>query len=167
MTQITLKGNPVHTIGQLPSIGDTAFDFILVDKDLKNVSLKDFSGIKILSTVPSLDTAVCAASAKRFNEIASKMPNVTILTISSDLPFAQKRFCEAEKIDKVHTLSMMRSRSFGKDYGVLIKDGPLEGILARSILVLDEKNKIVYEELVNEITEQPDYEKVLAALNSI
>lgn len=164
MTEVTFKGSSIHTKGSLPNVGEKAFDFELVDNDLNTKTLKDYEGIKILYTAPSLDTGVCAASTKKFNEIAAKLPNVTILTITADLPFAQKRFCQSEKIKKVYTLSVMRSKSFGEDYGVLMVDGPLKGLLARSLVVLDDKNQIIYTELVPEITQEPDYEKALAAL---
>lgn len=165
MTEVTLKGNPIHTQKSIPKVGEKVFDFELVDNNLETKSLHDFSGIKIIYTVPSLDTGVCSDSTKKFNEIALKNPNVTILTISADLPFAQKRFCESQKVDKVHTLSMIRSKNFGENYGMLMIDGPLQGLLARSLLVLDEKNEVIYSELVPEITSEPDYEKALAVLS--
>lgn len=157
MAKITLKGNTIHTNGSLPKIGKKAPDFVLVDKDLKNVSLKDLKGIKILSTIPSLDTAVCATSAKKFNAKIANFPNVTLLVISFDLPFAQKRFCESANAHNIQTLSIMRSKDFAKDYGLLIQDGPLEGICARSLIILDQDNKVLYTELVPEITQEPNY----------
>lgn len=165
MATITLKGNPIHTNGQLPAIGGPAPDFRLVDKDLNDVRLGSFKGKKkLLNIVPSLDTSVCATSAKKFNDYAKARKDVTILTVSADLPFAQGRFCKAEGIDNVTTLSMMRSHDFAKDYGVLIQDGPLAGIAARAVVALDERDRVVYTELVPEITQEPNYDKALAAL---
>ncbi len=162
MATITLKGNPIHTIGELPAIGSRAPDFVLVNGELQNVSLDNFKGKKkILNIVPSLDTGVCAASARRFNQEAAQFPNTVILTISRDLPFAQKRFCTTEGIDQVITLSDLRSRDFGKHYGVEIIDGPLAGLLSRAIVVLDEENRVIYTEQVPEIAQEPNYEAVL------
>lgn len=163
MAQITLKGNPIHTIGDLPKVGSKAPDFKLVDTDLKDVTLADFRGKKkLLNIVPSLDTPVCATSTKKFNERARG--EAVMLIISADLPFAQKRFCDMEKADNVKTLSMMRDRNFAKDYGVLITDGPLAGICARAVVVLDENDVVKYTELVPEIAQEPNYDKALAAL---
>ncbi|ANB02465.1 thiol peroxidase [Ectothiorhodospira sp. BSL-9] len=165
MAKITLQGNPINTSGDLPKVGSKAPAFTLVDKDLNDVSLSDFNGKKkILSIVPSLDTPVCALSAKKFDEWAAGRDDVVILTISADLPFAQGRFCGSENVERVKTLSMMRSRNFAKDYGVLIVDGPLAGITGRALLVLDEKDTIVHTELVPEIAQEPDYDKAYAAL---
>lgn len=165
MAKITLKGTPYKTVGQLPSVGGPAPDFHLVDVDLTDVRLDTFKGKrKILTINPSFDTPVCAAAARKFNEQAAALENTVILAISADLPFAQKRFCTAEGLDDVIPLSMMRSKNFAKDYGVLIQDGPLAGITARAIVVVDEKDEVVHTELVEEIAEEPDY---AAALNSI
>jgi len=165
MAKITLGGNPINTNGDLPKIGGPAPDFKLQDADLKDLSLADFKGKKkLLNIVPSLDTPTCALSTKKFNEQATKYPNTVMLIVSADLPFAQKRFCSAENTDKVKSLSMMRSRNFAKDYGVLITDGPLAGITARAIVVIDENNKVVHTELVPEIKQEPNYDKALAAL---
>ena len=165
MAQITLGGNPIHTNGDLPTVGSTAPDFKLQDADLKDLSLADFKGRKkLLNIVPSLDTPVCAMSTKKFNEQAARHPNAVMLIISADLPFAMKRFCTAENTDKVKSLSMMRDRHFAKDYGVLITDGPLAGITARAIVVIDENDKVVHTELVPEIKQEPNYDKALAAL---
>ncbi len=165
MATITLEGNEIHTNGDLPEIGASAPDFKLTTKDLNDVSLADFAGKKkLLNIVPSLDTGICAMSTKKFNDAARGRDDVVFLTISSDLPFAQGRFCEAEHIDAVQTLSMMRDKNFAKDYGVLITDGPLAGITARAVVVLDAGNKVVYTELVPEIVQEPDYDKALAAL---
>ena len=165
MAKITLKGTPYETVGQLPPVGGPAPDFHLVDVDLTDVRLDTFKGKrKILTINPSFDTPVCAAAARKFNEQAAALENTVILAISADLPFAQKRFCTAEGLDDVIPLSMMRSKNFAKDYGVLIQDGPLAGITARAIVVVDEKDEVVHTELVEEIAEEPDY---AAALNSI
>ena len=164
MATITLRGNPIKTSGNLPVVGETAPDFVLTRGDLSDVSFKDFAGKKkILNIVPSLDTAVCSASARRFNQDAAKIGNTVILTISDDLPFAQKRFCEAEGIREVVTLSELRSRDFGADYGVRILEGPLAGLLSRAVVVLDENNRVLYTEQVPEIAQEPDYEKALSA----
>ncbi|MBI2743253.1 MAG: thiol peroxidase [Chlamydiales bacterium] len=167
MAKITLKGNPVHTSGELPAQGSVAVDFLLTDSSLKDRSLKEFQGKrKLISIVPSLDTPVCSLSTKKFNETAKKHPEVVFMVVSADLPFAQKRACETEKVENVLTLSMMRSKDFAKNYGVLLVDGPLAGITARAVLVLDEKNKVVYRELVPEIAQEPDYDKAIKALLS-
>ena len=165
MATVTLEGNEINTNGDLPAVGATAPGFDLVDKDLNNVALDDFSGKKkLLNIVPSLDTGVCATSTKKFNDAAKQHADTVFLTISADLPFAQGRFCEAETIDNLKTLSMMRSKNFAKDYGVLIADGPLAGVTARAVVVLDADNKVVYTELVPEIVQEPDYDSALAAL---
>jgi thiol peroxidase len=165
MAEITLKGNKIHTSGSLPKIGKKAPDFLLVKRDLSEVTLKDFSGKrKILNIVPSLDTGVCAASAKRFNEIAKELKDTVILTISNDLPFAQDRFCKAEKIDNVVTLSQLRNRAFGKKYGIEIVDGPMSGLLGRAIVILDQQDRVIYTELVPEIAQEPDYDAAAEAV---
>ncbi len=164
MATTHLKGNPVHTNGELPAVGSTAPDFKLVAGDLSDTTLADFSGKKkILNIVPSLDTPVCAASARHFNEDASKLENTVVLVISADLPFAQGRFCTTEGLENVVPLSMMRDRNFARDYGVLLVDGPLAGICARAVVVLDENDTVVYTQLVDEITTEPDYDAALAA----
>ena len=165
MAKITLHGNEFHTNGDLPATGKQAPDFVLVDGELNNVNLETYKDKKkLLNIVPSLDTPTCATSAKKFNDAAKSKSNTVFLMISADLPFAMKRFCSAEGADNVIPLSMMRSRNFAKDYGVLIEDGPLEGITARAVVVLDENNKVVYTELVPEIAQEPAYDKALAAL---
>ncbi len=165
MAQVTLKGNPCNTNGDLPAVGSKAPDFVLVDGDLNDVSLGDFQGkMKILNIVPSLDTPVCAASTKRFDREVKDRSDLVVLVVSADLPFAQGRFCEAESTHEVKTLSMMRSRNFAKDYGVLVVDGPLAGITARAVVALDADNKVIYTELVPEIGQEPDYDKVLQAI---
>src|SRR5512135_3550908 len=139
MATVTLKGNPIHTNGELPAAGAPAPDFKLTNVDLKDVSLADFAGKKkILNIVPSLDTSVCATSTRKFNERAGALPNTAVLVISSDLPFASKRFCTTEGLKNVVPLSLMRSREFAKSYGVLLTDGPLQGITARAVVVVDE-----------------------------
>jgi thiol peroxidase len=163
MATITLQGNEIHTNGDLPAVGSAAPDFQLVDAELANRSLADYAGKKkLISIVPSLDTPVCATSTKKFNDQARD--DAVMLIVSADLPFAMGRFCGAEATDKVVPLSMMRSRNFAKDYGVLITDGPLEGITARAVVVLDENNKVVHAELVPEIAQEPDYDAAMAAL---
>ncbi|MCU0241591.1 MAG: thiol peroxidase [Vicinamibacteria bacterium] len=165
MATITLKGNAIHTVGNLPAVGAQAPDFSLTKADLGDASLKDFAGKKkILNIVPSLDTGVCAASARRFNKEAAALGDTVVLTISCDLPFAQKRFCEAEGIQAVVALSELRARAFGEDYGVRISDGPLAGLLSRAVLVLDANNRVIYAEQVPEITQEPNYDKALAAV---
>ena len=165
MATITHRGNPIHTEGELPKTGDKAPDFVLTRGDLADVSLKDFAGKKkILNIVPSLDTGICAASARRFNQEAASLGDVVVLTVSDDLPFAQKRFCEAEGIKDVVPLSEMRSRDFGRAYGVRITDGKLAGVLSRAIVVLDQEDRVVYTEQVPEIGQEPNYEKALAAV---
>lgn len=164
MATVTLKGNPISTSGNLPAQGTQAPDFRLTKADLTDVSLSDFRGkVKILNIVPSLDTGVCAASARRFNKEAASLGDVVILTISRDLPFAQKRFCEAEGIDKVITLSELRDRSFGSAYGAEITTGPMAGLLSRAIVVLDRNDRVVYTEQVPEIAQEPAYEEALQA----
>ena len=162
MATITLKGNPIHTAGDLPKQGGAAPDFQLLRADLSRASLSAFSGKKILNIFPSIDTPVCAISVRKFNKLASEK-GVTVLNISEDLPFAQKRFCGAEGIDKCESLSAFRS-SFGKDYGVEITEGPFAGLTARAVVVLDEGNNILHAELVPEIAQEPNYDAAIAAL---
>tara|TARA_B100001564_G_scaffold99480_1_gene81691 strand:- start:1080 stop:1577 length:498 start_codon:yes stop_codon:yes gene_type:complete len=165
MTEITLQGNKINTNGDVPGVGSSAPDFILVDSDLNDVSLASYEGKNIvLNIIPSLDTPVCQKSTKTFNEKASSLTNVVILAVSADLPFAMKRFCTSESIESVKPLSMMRSRSFAKDYGVLLVDGPLSGITARAVIVIDKNKKIIHSELVQEIANEPDYEAALKSL---
>ena len=165
MATITLGGNEIHTNGELPAVGSSAPDFHLVNKDLGDVHLADYAGKKkLISIVPSLDTPVCQLSTKKFNDYARDHADTVILTVSGDLPFAMSRFCGDEGLENVVTLSMMRTRSFAKDYGVLIEDGPLAGITARAIVVLDDQDQVVYTEQVPEIKEEPNYEAALAAL---
>ena len=165
MAEITLQGNKVNTNGDVPQIGSSAPDFILVDSDLNDISLSNYDGKNIiLNIIPSLDTPVCQKSTKIFNEKASSLSDVVVLAVSADLPFAMKRFCSAESIESVKPMSMMRSRNFAKDYGVLLVDGPLSGITARAVVVIDKDKKIIHSELVQEIANEPNYE---AALNSL
>ena len=165
MATITLKGNEIHTNGDLPAVGSAAPDFSLTRGDLADVSLADFAGKRILlNIVPSLDTPTCATSTRKFNEETSQVEGAAILVIAADLPFAMGRFCTTEGIENVAPLSLMRSRKFAKDYGVLITDGPLAGITARAIVVIDAEGKVAYTEMVPEIAQEPDYDAALAAL---
>jgi thioredoxin-dependent peroxiredoxin len=165
MAKITFKGNPVATIGDLPQTGAAAPDFTLVKNDLSPVTRKDLAGKNvILNIFPSIDTGVCATSVRTFNQKAAGLPNTVVLCVSKDLPFAQKRFCGAEGIDKVQTVSWFRGPDFGKDYGVTMTDGPLAGLFARAVVVLDASGKVTHTELVKEIAQEPDYSKALAAV---
>ena len=165
MAKITLKGNPIKTSGNLPSKGTKAPDFTLVKSDLGQQTLSELKGKKlILNIFPSLDTSVCATSVRKFNQMAAGMKNAVVLAISKDLPFAHKRFCTTEGITNVVTLSGFRDPSFGKLYGVDIIDGPMAGLYARSVVVVDENGKVIYTELVPEITQEPDYNSALAAI---
>ncbi|MBF0627927.1 MAG: thiol peroxidase [Magnetococcales bacterium] len=165
MSQITLKGNPIHTCGTLPAVGSTAPDFCLTGTDLADVTLGSFAGKRlVLNIFPSIDTAVCAMSVRRFNAEAAKLDNTVILCVSLDLPFAHKRFCGAEGLESVHSVSEMRARGFGEAYGVRIVDGPLAGLLSRAVVVVDGAGKVVYTQQVPEIVEEPDYAAVLAAM---
>lgn len=165
MARITRLGEEYHTNGELPAVGSAAPELNLVDGELNDVSLATYQGKrKLLYIVPSLDTPTCAKSTIKFNQAAKGRDDMVVLIASADLPFAQSRFCTGEKLDNVITLSMMRSRKFAKDYGVLIQDGPRAGITARAIVVLDENDKVIYTELVPELTDEPDYESALAML---
>jgi len=164
MAETSLHGNACNTCGDLPALGTSAPDFTLTNKDLVDVSLADFTGKKkVLSIVPSLDTPTCATSARVFNEKAAGLDNVAVLTISADLPFAQARFCSSEGIENVSALSTFRS-NFGDDYGIRLVDGPLAGVMARAVLVLDENNTVIHRQLVSEISDEPDYQAVLDSL---
>ncbi|MGH7898077.1 MAG: thiol peroxidase [Candidatus Binatia bacterium] len=165
MATITLRGNPVETSGNLPPVGAKAPDFVLTDAKLADKKLADFAGKKkLLNIVPSLDTPVCAMSTKKFNDFAKERPDTVMLMVSADLPFAMGRFCSAEGTDNVIPLSLMRSKKFAEDYGVLIQNGPLAGVTARAVVVIDENDKVVYTELVPEIAKEPNYEAALQAL---
>lgn len=163
MATVTLAGNPIEVAGNFPKVGESAPDFKLVNKDLADVSLADFAGKKkLLNIVPSLDTPVCAKSTKVFNDAA--VGNTVVLIISADLPFAMNRFCGVESTNNVVTLSTMRGVEFKRDYGVDITSGPLAGVTARGVVVLDENNKVLHAELVPEIKQEPNYDAALAAL---
>lgn len=165
MATITLGGNPVHTNGELPKTQTKAANFQLVKNDLSIASLADFNGQKlVLNIFPSVDTGTCAASVRKFNEKASELENTTVLCISRDLPFAQKRFCGAEGLENVINLSDFKDGKFGKDYGLEITDGPLSGLHSRVVIVIDETGNIIYTEQVAEIADEPNYEAALAAL---
>lgn len=164
MSDITLKGTPIHTIGQLPEVGTQVKNFQLVNDKLEVKTLEDYQGKKVIFNIfPSVDTGVCAASARKFNEEASSLENTVVVNVSKDLPFALGRFCAAEGLQNVDTLSDFRG-TFGEDYGVTITDSPLQGLLSRAVVVADEAGKVLYTEQVPEITQEPDYEKALAAL---
>jgi len=164
MATVTLKGNPIHTNGNLPAKGQKAPDFKLTTVDLRDVGLGEWKGKKkILNIVPSLDTAVCATSTRKFNESGGKLPDTVVLVISADLPFAMKRFCTTEGLQNVVSLSMIRGKTFAKEYGVLLEDGPLAGLSARAVLVLDADDKVIHSELVPEIGQEPNYDAALAA----
>ena len=165
MTTVTLGGTPLTLAGTFPQKGQSAPDFKLVGKDLKDVTLGDFAGKrKVLNIVPSLDTAVCATSARKFNEKAAGLDNTVVMTISADLPFAMGRFCTTEGIQNVVPLSTMRGREFLKNYGVELTSGPLAGVAARAVVVLDKNNTVLHAELVSEIKNEPNYDAALAAL---
>ena len=166
MTQtVTLGGNPIAIAGKFPIKGDLAPAFSLVAKDLSDVSLASFAGKrKILNIFPSIDTPTCATSVRQFNAKANGLPNTVVLCISADLPFAQARFCGAEGLDNVVTLSTLRGREFIEAYGVAMSSGPLVGLTARAVVVLDENDRVIHSELVSEIKNEPDYAAALAVL---
>lgn len=165
MAQVTLKGNPLNTSGDLPKVGAAAPAYTLVRTDLSEVSARDLAGQRVvLNIFPSLDTPTCAASVRKFNARANEKPNTTILCISADLPFAQKRFCGAEGLDNVVPASTFRAADFGQAYGLTLTDGPLKGLLARAVVVVDEGGKVLHTELVPEIAQEPDYNAALAVL---
>lgn len=163
--ETAFQDKPVNTVGQLPAQGELAPSYSLVGTDLSTVSDQDLSGRRVvLNIFPSLDTGVCAASVRRFNELAAGLENTTVLCVSADLPFAQERFCGAEGINNVVAASSFRS-TFGQDWGVQMVDGPLEGLLARAVVVLDQEGRVTYTQLVPEITQEPDYDDAVAALS--
>lgn len=165
MASITLGGNPIHTNGELPTVGTKAADFNLIKTDLGTATLADFNGSRVvLNIFPSIDTGTCAASVRKFNEKASTLSNTKVLCISRDLPFAQKRFCGAEGLENVINLSDFKDGSFGKNYGLEITDGPLAGLHSRVVIVLDENGTILYAEQVKEIADEPNYDAALAVL---
>jgi len=165
MTTVTLQGNAIRISGELPAVGSPAPDFRLIDRELNERSLADFAGRrKVLNIVPSLDTPVCARQARRFNEKAAALDNTAVLVVSADLPFAQARFCETEGIEHLTVLSTVRSRDFGHAWGVLLEEGPLAGICARAVVVVDENDTVRHAQLVSEIADEPDYEAALESL---
>ncbi|MDE6270956.1 MAG: thiol peroxidase [Muribaculaceae bacterium] len=165
METVYLQGTPCHTYGSMPAVGEKAPCYTLVDKDLKEISCKDFLDRRVvLNIFPSLDTPVCAASVRRFNVEAAGLENTSVICVSMDLPFAMERFCSANGIENVEVASAFRSPLFSQEYGLQIVDGPLAGLLARAIIVLDEDRKVIYSQLVEEITNEPDYEAAIAAL---
>ncbi len=165
MAEITLKGNRIHTLGTLPEKGTLAPEFTLVKNDLSEAKLSDYKGKRVvLNIFPSLDTPTCAASVRRFNAEASQLKNTVVLCISKDLPFAQARFCGAEGLDNVITLSDFRDGNFGKSYQVEIIDGPLAALESRAVVILDENGTVIYTQQVPEIVDEPDYEAALAVL---
>jgi thioredoxin-dependent peroxiredoxin len=165
MSQVTLGGNPIEVAGTFPTTGQQAPAFSLVGKTLADVKLADFAGKrKVLNIVPSLDTPTCATSTRKFNEAAGKLDNTVVLVISGDLPFAASRFCTTENLDNVITLSTFRDPAFKSAYGVDVKSGPLSGLTARAVVVLDEDDKVLHAELVGEIKSEPNYDAALAAL---
>jgi len=166
MSKITLKGNEIETVGNLPAVGITAPDFKLVKTDLSEDSLKNYKGKKVvLNIFPSLDTEICALSVAKFNSEVEKLDNTAVLCISADLPFAHGRFCSTNGYENVTNLSTFRDQEFGKNYGTTLKTGPLAGLQSRAIVVVDEEGKVLYTEQVPEIVQEPDYEKALKYLN--
>jgi len=165
MATVTFKGQEVRTSGELPAVGTKAPDFTLTKNDLTDTTLADFAGKRIIMNIfPSLDTSVCAMSVRRFNEEAAALRNTVVLCISEDLPFAQSRFCGAEEIENVTTLSAYRYRAFANNYGVRILYGPLKSVMARAVIVIDQMGRVIYTEQVPEISQEPDYEAALAML---
>jgi thiol peroxidase len=165
MATIALEGNEIHTVGDLPATGADAPAFTLTNSELTDVSLADYSGKKIILNIfPSIDTGVCAKSTRRFNAVVNGLENTVALCISADLPFAASRFCGAESLNEVDTLSTFRNPAFGDDYGVRISDGPIAGLMSRAVVIIDESGKVSYTEQVPEITQEPDYDAALAAL---
>ena len=166
MSKIKLKGTPVDTNGKLPDVGNKAPNFELTKTDLSTLSLESLRGKRVvLNIFPSLDTSTCATSVRRFNKEAASLKNTVVLAISKDLPFASARFCTTENIDNVIPLSAFRDTKFDHEYGMLIVNGPLAGLLARGVVIIDENGKVIYRQLVEEITDEPDYEAALHALN--
>jgi thiol peroxidase len=165
MAKVKLRGNPVNTVGSLPAVGETAPGFTVVDKDLKEVHLQDYAGQKVvLNIFPSVDTPTCAMSVRRFNAEIAKRDNAVAVCVSMDLPFAHARFCGAEGIANVVSASAFRRPEFGDHYGVRMTDGPLAGLFARAVVVVDENGRVVYHQLVPEIAEEPDYDAALRAI---
>lgn len=165
MSNVTLGGNPIDVAGRFPQAGDQAPAFRLTNAELTDVGLDAFAGQrKVLNIVPSLDTPVCATSTRKFNAEAGSLSNTVVLVVSADLPFAAKRFCETEGLNNVKTLSTFRNPDFARDYGVAITSGPLAGVSARAVVVIDASDKVVYAQRVAEIKDEPDYAAALAAL---
>ena len=165
MANITFKGGAIHTSGNLPKVGSRAPNFTLVDSTLADKTLSDFQGKKkLIYILPSLDTSVCSISTKKFSEQVASHSDLVMIVASADLPFAQGRICGSENIKNIHTLSMMRSKQFATDYGVLITDGPLAGLCARAVVAIDEHGVVLYTEMVQEVTHEPNYDKALASI---
>ena len=165
MATITFQGNPVETIGTLPSVGNKAPAFTLTKTDLTDATLNDYAGKRIVMNIfPSIDTPVCAITVHHFNDEASKLDNVVILCISADLPFAQQRYCAAEGLENVVPLSLFRSPAFGKDYGATIAEGPLAGLMSRAVVIIDESGTVIHTQQVSEIADEPDYDAALTVL---
>lgn len=165
METVYFKGTPCHTYGSVPAVGTKAPCFTLVTKDLSEITCRDFEGKRVvLNVFPSLDTPVCAMSVRRFNEMAAKVSDVAVVCVSMDLPFAMSRFCSAEGIDKVVAASAFRSPKFGEEYGLQLVDGPLAGLLTRAVIILDTDRTVIYSDLVDEITHEPDYDGALRVL---
>lgn len=165
MANITLKGNAVQTIGDLPEIGDQLKDFRLINENLEEKTLKDYHGKRIIFNIfPSIDTGICAESARKFNVEAGTLNNAVVINVSKDLPFALGRFCAAEGLNHVESLSDFRG-NFGEEYGVMMTDSPMQGLLSRAVIVADENGKVIYTEQVPEIAQEPDYQNALAALS--
>lgn len=165
METVYFKGTPCHTYGTMPVAGDKAPCFTLIDADLKEIKCSDYEGKRIvLNIFPSLDTPVCAASIRRFNVEAAGLPDTAVICVSMDLPFAAKRFCTAEGIDGVTVASAFRAPLFREEYGVEMVDGPLAGLLARAVIVIDKDRKVIYSQLVDEITNEPDYDAAISVL---
>lgn len=166
MTVITLNGSPIHTIGSLPPVGSIAPDFVVTKTDLSDIHLSNYRGKKIILNIfPSMDTPTCATAMHKFNDIATKFNQVLILCVSEDLPFAQQRFCASQHLQNVQPVSVFRNPEFGEKYGVMIVDGPLTGVLSRAIVIIDEHGKVIYTEQVKELSNEPNYTDMLAALN--
>lgn len=165
METVYFKGTPVHTCGDIPAVGTVAPDFTLVGNSLENVKLSDYKGKRVvLNIFPSLDTPVCAMSVRKFNKEAAALDNTQVVCISMDLPFAQGRFCSAEGIDRLVVASAFRDADFAKNYGLEMVDGPLAGLLARAVIIVDENGKVIYSDLVSEITDEPDYQGAVSVL---
>ena len=165
MASITFKGNTIKTVGDLPKVGEQAPDFTLTNDSLHDISLKDFSGKRlVLNIFPSIDTGICAMSARHFNGDASKLENTIVMNVSKDLPFAQKRFCGAEGLENVQNASEFKNNGFSSKYHVIMEEGPLAGLFSRAVVVIDESGKVIYTEQVPEIVQEPDYDSALASL---